>query len=389
MKVVSDRRIVQRVQDAAFAALLGAVGVAEIWVPLPSVMGEGSRELSTVVVVLTAAALTFRRVLPLTTLVVIVSGFLVLVSGGEVLILFWGGFVPMLVALYSVARHGAGRRAMYGGLIGAATWVYLDLTVDVLQSPGEIVFHWTVSVVTWAAGRGLAVMERRADASMRRAIEAEVASAERTMAAIIDERTRIARELHDIVAHAVSVMVVQAGAAEQVVDEDPGHVRKALQTIRTTGNGALAEMRRAVAMLRDTEELGQLRPQPGIEALPALIEDARGGGLDVSLTTEGEQRPLPAGLDLAAYRIAQEALTNVRRHAAASRVDVVLRYGDAEVQLEVRDDGTGVPAEAAGFDGHGLIGMRERAALYGGRLETASTDGAGFTVRAVLPVVPA
>jgi len=143
-------------------------------------------------------------------------------------------------------------------------------------------------------------------------------------------------------------------------------------------------MRRLVAMLRDSEESAALAPQPGIEALPDLIADARLSGLEVSLMVEGPQRSLPVGLDLAAYRIIQEALTNVRRHATASRVQVLLRYGDDDVQIEVHDDGMG--ATASGVDGHGLIGMRERAALYGGRLETDSASGQGFTVRAVLPV---
>jgi signal transduction histidine kinase len=209
------------------------------------------------------------------------------------------------------------------------------------------------------------------------------------MSAVIEERTRIARELHDVVAHSVSVMVVQAGAAEQVVGEDPDHVRRALATIRTTGAGVLTEMRRVVAMLRDDTELGELQPQPGVEGLAALVEDARGSGLDAALVIEGEQRVLPVGLDLAAYCIVQEASTNVRRHAAATQVSVVLRYGEDDLVLEVRDDGAGLSAAAPVTGGHGLIGMRERAALYGGRLETTSTDGAGLTVRATLPVAPA
>ena len=177
---------------------------------------------------------------------------------------------------------------------------------------------------------------------------------------------------------------MQAGAAEQVVDDDPAFARKALATIRTTGADALAEMRRLVAMLRDSEESVALAPQPGIEALPALIADARLSGLEVSLVVEGPQRTLPVGLDFAEYRIIQEALTNVRRHATASSVDVHLRYGDDDIQIEFRDDGKG--ASASGVDGHGLIGMHERAELHGGRLETGSASGQGFTVRAVLPV---
>jgi signal transduction histidine kinase len=203
------------------------------------------------------------------------------------------------------------------------------------------------------------------------------------LAAVAEERTRIARELHDIIAHSVTTMVVQAGAAEQVVDDDPEHVRKALATIRDTGTGALAEMRRVVAVLRDIDEPGELSPQPGVDALPDLVEDARSAGLDATLEVRGEVRPLPGGVDLAAYRIVQEALTNVRRHADATAVRVGLDYSADDVRIEVVDDGVG-SSDPSG--GHGLVGMRERASLYGGRVEAGAADGAGFVVRAVLPV---
>ena len=363
------------------------LGVVEIWLPLPSVMGEGSRVVSTAVVVLVCAALAFRRRWPLPVAVVALFTWPVIFTIEPLLVLFWGQFVPMAVAVFSVARHGRGRAAASGAVAGAATLLFMDLRVDVLQEPGEIAFHWLVMIVAWSFGWGLNVMELRAKDSMQRAIDADVASAEQTMAALVEERTRIARELHDLVAHSVSMMVVQAGAAEQVVDEDPDHVRAALRTIRITGNGALSEMRRVVTMLRDSGERGDLSPQPGLASLASLVDEACVGGLHASLDVEGDPRTLPAGLDLAVYRIVQEALTNVRRHAAATRASVLLRYADESVELEVRDDGTGAPTGFSAAGGHGLIGMRERAALYGGHLETASADG--FTVRAILPAAPA
>lgn len=381
---VLDRAPLSRLFDGALAVLVTAIGVAEIWLPFSSVQGDGSRATSTLVVVLLGLSLALRRVRPLGTALVVLFTWPVVFTFTPLLVLFWGQFVPIMIAVFSVARYGRGREPWYGALAGAATLLFMDLRVEVLQTPGEIVFHWGVFVIAWWFGWGLRAMERRAQESMQRAIDVEVAAAENTMAAIIDERTRIARELHDVVAHSVSMMVVQAGAAEQVVEDDPAFARKALATIRSTGADALTEMRRLVAMLRDSEESGALAPQPGIEALPALIADARLSGLEVSLMVEGPQRSLPVGLDLAAYRIIQEALTNVRRHATASRVQVLLRYGDDDVQIEVHADGLG--ATASGVDGHGLIGMRERAALYGGRLETDSASGQGFTVRAVLPV---
>jgi signal transduction histidine kinase len=376
-----------RLFDGALAVLIGALGVAEIWVPFPSVSGEGSREASTVLVLLVSCALVFRRRWPLGTALFIMLSALVVGSVTPILILFWGQLVPMLVAIFSVARHGRGREPWYGALAASGTLIFVDLTVDVLQSLNEIIFHWTVFVLAWTAGYGLHTMERRAKESMQRAIEAEVGSAKRTMGAISQERTRIARELHDVVAHAISVMVVQAGAAEQVIDDDPDVARRALKTIRSTGTGALAEMRRMVTMLRDTDQVGELAPQPGVASLPALLEDAKAGGLDVVLTIEGTQRSLPAGVDLAMYRIIQESLTNVRRHAAASHVQVLLSYRDDNVEVSILDDGHGA-SDLNNTSGHGLIGMRERAALYGGRVETASNNGAGFTVTATLPVAP-
>jgi len=386
-ELVLEPALTRRLFDGALAMIVAALGVAEIWLPLPSVMGSGSKVASTLVVVLVCVVLAFRRRWPLPVACIVLFTWPVVFTIEPLLVLFWGQFAPMAVAVFSVARHGRGREPAYGAVAGVTTLLFFDLNVEVLQDAGEIFFHWMVFTIAWSFGWGLHVMERRAKDSLQRAIDVEVTSAERTMAALVEERTRIARELHDVVAHSVSVMVVQAGAAEQVVNEDPEFVRAALHTIRTTGAGALSEMRHVVAMLRENDETGELTPQPGIASLSGLVADARVGGLDVSLVVEGDSRPLPVGLDLAAYRIVQEALTNVRRHAEATSAAVVLRYGENDVELEVRDDGNGVPSGSSPVVGHGLIGMRERATLYGGRLETVS--GNGFMVRAVLPLAPA
>ena len=378
----------RRLFDAGVAAVVASVGVAEIWVPFPSALGEGAEGLSTAVVLLVCAALVVRRERPLAAAVVALLTWPVVFAVQPVLVLFWGGFVPMVVALFSVARHGRGREPVYGAAAAAATLLFMDLRVDVLQEPSEIVFHWLVFIVAFSVGWGLRAFEQRAHQSTQRAVEIEAASAERTMAAIMEERTRIARELHDVVAHSVSVMVVQAGAAAQVVDDDPASVRRALDAIRTTGTGALQEMRRVVALLREADVPGSLAPQPMVASLPELVADARSTGLKVSLEVAGEPRPLPTGVDLAAYRIVQEALTNVRRHASARTAAVLVRYGDDGMEVQVSDDGVGVADGARVTGGHGLIGMRERVTLYGGRLETLSAAGHGFTVRAWLPVAP-
>ena len=372
----------QLVQDAALAIALAVVAVLEIWVPFPSVMGDGSKALTTVMAVSICLVLSARARWPLATAAVVLGTWPLVDALQPTLVLFWGSFVPIVIAVYSVARHGSARRGVIGGLLGAATLLYVDLRIPELQEPGEIVFHWLVVSLAWGIGRMVREREVRAVASERRAIGAEQSSRERALAAVADERARIARELHDVVAHAVSVMVVQAGAAEQVVDE-PARVRSALASIRTTGTDALAEMRRLVGILREAGEEAALTPQPGLESVTVLADQARAGGIGVDVRIEGEARPLPTGLDLTAYRIVQEALTNVRRHADATCVQLVLRYRDDAVEIEVTDDGRG--SADVGL-GHGLVGMRERAALYGGRLETESAPGGGFTVRAWLPV---
>ncbi len=213
---------------------------------------------------------------------------------GPTYVLFYGQMVPLLIGVFMVARHGRGREPAYGAAVAAATLLLVDLTIPQLQAPGEIAFHWIVTALVFVAGAGLRTFERRAHESTRRAVEAEVAATEQAARAVLDERTRIARELHDIVAHAVSSMVVQAGAAEQAVGDD-GFRDRALAGIRATGTDALAEMRRLVTMLRDDDDRPALAPQPRLTGLAALVEQACAAGTATSLTVLGDERPLPAG----------------------------------------------------------------------------------------------
>ncbi len=203
-----ERVTAGRVLDVGLALVVATVGVAEIWVPFPSVLGEGSRELSTVVVVTISALLVLRRRWPLPVAVGVLWTWPLVFLAQPILVLFWGQFVPMAVAVFSVARFGRGRDPWFGAGAAAVTLLFFDLFVEVLQSPSEIVFHWMVFVVVWSFGWGLLRLERRAKTSTERAVAAEVAAAEQTMLAVTEERTRIARELHDVVAHSVSVMVV-------------------------------------------------------------------------------------------------------------------------------------------------------------------------------------
>jgi len=382
-----SRKQWQRVGDAALAALLLVLGVAEIWQALPSRQGSGSPWWTTLSVVVCTVPLVVRRTRPLLAVTTISVGMALLYLGFPLYVLFYGQFVAIALATFSVARHGQGRERFYGAAAAAGVAAFGTVFVPELRSLSSAIFDWAVLATAWVAGFALSLFEHRAAASRQLAVDTEVAAAKVAMTAVLEERARIARELHDIVAHAVSVIVVQAGSAEPIVEEDPAYVRAALRTIRTTGTGALGEMRRVVTMLRDIDDPQPLAPQPGVDALAGLIEHAQQGGLDASLEVDGSPRALPVGLDLAAYRIVQEALSNIRRHATASRAWVLLTYESEAIRIEVRDDGVGAGAAVPG--GHGLIGMRERAALYGGQLETSSEAGRGFIVRATLPMLPA
>jgi len=207
---------------------------------------------------------------------------------------------------------------------------------------------------------------------------------ERERAAVAEERRRIARDLHDVVAHSVSVMTVQAGAARLLLDEEPKRAREPLLAVEETGRQALGEMRRLLGILRRAEGKAALAPQPGLARLDDLVAQARAGGLPVELTVEGERAALPPGVDLAAYRIVQEALTNARKHGGPARAHVALRYGREALELEVTNDGGASANDGSG--GHGLVGMRERVALYGGELEAGPRASGGYAVRARLPV---
>jgi signal transduction histidine kinase len=245
------------------------------------------------------------------------------------------------------------------------------------HSHGGAFFVVLSSVIVVIVRLGIQSRDRRADLAER---EREVAARE----AVVEERARIARELHDAIAHNVSMMVVQAGAERRLLPDGQSSTREVLQTVESIGRNALTEMRRLVGMLRtDDDEL--LAPQPGLDDLPRLVGQVREAGLPVELTVEGERRALPVGLELSAYRIVQEALTNALKHAGEATATVSVRYGADSLELEIVDDGAGAAAARADGGGHGLVGMRERVALYGGRFEAGRRSTGGFTVRVLLP----
>jgi len=238
----------------------------------------------------------------------------------------------------------------------------------------------------WVLGRALR-RRRLATVELRdRAARLEQEREERARAAVAEERGRIARELHDVIAHSMSVIVVQAGAAEQVLEHDPARATEALRSIRRAGTDALEEMRRLLGILRHEDEELTLAPQPSIARIDELLGQARAGGLPVELVVDGRPRQLAPGVELAAYRIVQEALTNSRKHAGAAHAQVTVRYAPDALELDVVDDGR--PSQPVEGTGHGLVGMRERAALYGGVLEAGARPEGGFAVHARLPLDP-
>jgi signal transduction histidine kinase len=278
--------------------------------------------------------------------------------------------VALLVAAYSVAAYCEAARAV----VGLAGLFALGLVLG--GSAGDAAFVAVLFGGAWCAGR-IARRQRLLLDALAREQEA------RERAAVADERARLARELHDIVAHSVSTMVVQAEAGEALLEHDPDRARDAFVSITSSGRQALGELRRMLGLLRSADGEPTLGPQPGLAQLQTLAEQMRGVGLPVELSIEGEPRPLPAGVDLSAYRIVQEALTNTLKHARPAHARVTVRYRSDDVELEVVDDGRGRANGSSG--GHGIPGMRERVRLYGGTLETGTAIEGGFAVRARLP----
>ena len=250
---------------------------------------------------------------------------------------------------------------------------------------GEFVFVPLLFGVAWLAGYFLREREREAEAAELRAAQAERDRETAARIAVAEERARIARELHDIVAHAVSVMVLQVGAVRHQLPDAQAEDREALRGVEQAGRTALAEMRRLLAAMRREGDEAELVPQPGLDRLDSLLDEVGRAGLPVELHVEGEPFPLPRGVDLSAYRIVQEGLTNALKHARASAADVTLRYRQDELGIEVRDDGLGT-ATTDGL-GHGLVGVRERVKIYGGEMSAGTTNGSGFVLSTRLPIV--
>jgi signal transduction histidine kinase len=252
------------------------------------------------------------------------------------------------------------------------------------QGAGDFLFIAILFTIVWLAGNALGAKLTQYRQAEERAERLEREREERARAAVAEERARIARELHDVVGHSVSVMTVQAAGVRRLLRPEQEREREALLIVEQTGREALAEMRRLVGVLRRPEEAPALAPQPSLQHLDKLVEQVRESGLAVELKVEGEAASLPASVDLAAYRLVQEGLTNTLKHAKAHRAEVLVRYGNGEVEVVVADDGNGTGGGEGG--GHGLVGLRERIAVAGGELDAGPRSGGGYEVRARIPM---
>jgi signal transduction histidine kinase len=290
-----------------------------------------------------------------------------------------------MVASYSVGRYATPRRSWLALPLALAFWLGW-MAFDPLNEGASM--GWRLGTAVWMSP---SVMAWLAGALVRVTVlyrEQRVATREQQASrALAEERNRIARELHDVVGHSLSVMTVQAAAVRRRLRDDQGVEREALESVEDVGREALVEMRRLVGVLREQDgETATREPSPGLAQLERLADHYRSSGLPVSVTVTGSHRELPHGLDLTAYRLVQEGLTNALRHArGASAAEVVVDYDADTVRLHVADDGAAAAVPPAEHGGHGLVGMRERVAMYGGSLRAGPRDGGGFELVAVLP----
>ena len=383
-------------RDGVLTAALLAVGLPQLLAQrFESEMAQHFHQpdaLNAAIVGVMVASLVLRRKAPLWVLAGIIAGETTLSALNYAP--YPADVIAFLIAVYSVAAHRPLARSAIGGVAAVIAFTALIFSYPVDFSLGDYVTDIALLIWVWWLGRGLrlrraylAELEDRAQ-RLERVREGDARTAR------VEERARIARELHDVVAHHVSVMTVQAGAARRILDRDPESAREAMSTIEGLGRTALSEMRRIVGVLRterDPEYTGrELAPQPGLHDIGGLIDRVRETGLMVQLWIEGEPRTLSPGVNLAVYRLVQEALTNTLKHAGPqARAWVRIHYAGQGVNVEIEDDGRGAAAGLPGNGdsaGHGLVGMRERVALYGGELRIGPRSGGGFEVRARFPL---
>jgi signal transduction histidine kinase len=370
----------------ALAALAAVTGVALV-VPRAQVEPPSTPVIIAWAVAL-AAPLVVRRRYPLLVLVVTTVHFTRYWAVGQVNEI--ASWLVLGVAIYSAAAYGDRRWARWVscacllGLIGSGVVPTVGAGARLVELAAIALFDALPFVLGWSLGTMMRTLREYRAALEERNRQLDQEREVNARRAVLEERVRIARELHDVVAHHVSVMGVQAGVARRLFDRDPKEAVEAIGSVETASRQAIADLQQLVGVLRRQEEGDDLIPQPSLRRLPELVEHMQKAGLPVQLTMQGRPQQLPAGVELSAYRIIQEALTNTLKHGGPARADVTVRYDNGAVEVEVVDDGQGPPAGQPGSGGKGLVGMQERVSLYGGRLDAGARPGGGFRVHAVL-----
>lgn len=369
--------------DSLVVTVVLVLGQLEVWTGAGATHRQGAHWAQALGYGLGAVLLLSRRVEPVAVLAGLVAIYVaefIVVGSPE----GFGVAVPPMVAAYSVARWERRRPAWWGLvllLILGLAWITFDPVQATAVSRVRQAVWWSPWVIAWLVGA--LVRSRVLNAEQRRLRRQDMASR-----AVTEERNRIARELHDVIGHSVSIMTVQASAVRRRLDPDQADEREALETVEVTGREALAEMRRMVGVLRESGETADREPAPGLSQLGRLVEQFRSAGMPVDVSVTGLAQPLAPGLDLTAYRLVQEALTNSLRHAASpTRAEVSIGYSAETLEIAVRDNGRQV---GPGADpGHGLLGLRERVSVYGGELIARPRPEGGFELIATLPLAPA
>lgn len=383
------RRLLKAYGAWGLASLLAVVFLVESWVsarlPGPMEISGADRVMLVLGGLALVLSVAWRRRLPLLVIALAIGNltlnFVVARGGQESL----ASVIAMLAGAYSVAAYISGPTA-HLGLLGTVVLVPL---VE-LQDPrpdwsfSDILLLSLIFGTPWIAGRAMRFSRERERILQNLAVELDGQLEERQSTAVAEERARIARELHDVVAHAITVMILQARGGRRSLASAPKEAAEAFDAIESTASQALMEMRRLLGLLQQGDETASLTPHPSLRHIGDLVKQVDDAGLPVDLMVEGAPIPLSPGIDLSSYRIIQEALTNSLKHAGPTTASVTVRYKEKALELEVADDGSG-PDESP-VEGRGLLGMRERVSLYGGELFAGPGSGGGFVVRARIPL---
>ncbi|MBO3748822.1 sensor histidine kinase [Streptosporangiaceae bacterium NEAU-GS5] len=368
-------------RDVLLAVGIAGLSQAEVWT---GAIAGGPRWLVAVTGLVMGVALVWRRRFPMGTLVIVFAGEIGQAALGVSSNAGFAAFFALVVAVCSAAYHARHPMVVLPVAIGL---VWVGVLIENGPSPGDLVYASVFVGGVWLAGHALSIRQVRSQLFEQRAVQAEREAAWQAAVAVDQERARIARELHDVVANSMSAMALHVGGIRRLLRPEQQTEREALLVAERTGRQALTELHRLLGLLREGGQAEPHTPLPRLADAGDLLEPARMGGLSAELRVEGTPQPLPPGIDLSAYRILQEAITNVVKHADATRLDCVIRYDHQTLRLDVVNDGRPPRADAAApAGGHGLIGMRERVALYGGTLEAGPRPECGYRVTAVLPL---